>query len=213
MLTFSRVAVLQGGGALAPMEFATEVTTAVNDAVDMEVSLLMGGPGYPVGTFVWSTIIESRAELAANMAKLTANSKYLEIVGRGQEFATGPAEDRLRQIVHMAGFDPSAGIALGATAVTVTTEIANGQFGPAMEFGVEMADYFNQMTGAPIGFMRSLSGGFGEVQWVSLFDTPADLDRADQLEMTDEGYHQRIDTAGSLFIEGSGVRGFLTRIA
>ena len=69
------------------------------------------------------------------------------------------------------------------------------------------------LQGVPTGFLRALSGNFSEVQFVSLYGSPEDLDRVDQLETTDEGYTERITAAAPLFVENSGVRGYLTRIA
>lgn len=212
MLTFNRLVVLQGGG-LGPMEFAVEAAAVVNEIVDFDVSLLMGGPGYPVGTFAWSTLVESREQLATNMAKLLASDKYVGLSTKGQEFQTGPGDDRLRQVVHMAGFDPSEGVKVGTTVVTVSTEIANGQYGAAMEWAVEMTDYLHQLAGVPTGLTRALSGNFAEIQFVSLYDSPADLDRTDELEITDQGYMERLNGAATLFAQGTGTRGHLTRIA
>lgn len=195
------------------MEFALEATAVVNDIVDFDVSLTMGGPGYPIGTYIWGALVESRAELAAGMAKLPENSKYVELSEKGQQFQTGPGDDRLRQVLHFAGFDPSEGVKIGTTAVSVSAEIANGQYGAAMEWGVDMTNYFSQAAGVPVGFFRSLSGNFGEVSFISLYDSPADLDRVDQLEITDDGYMERINAAAPLFAQGSSTRRQATQIA
>ena len=195
------------------MEYALEATTVVNEIVDFDVTLAMGGPGYPIGSFIWGTLVDSRAELAAGMAKLPQSDKYVELTKKGQQFQTGPGDDRLRQVIHIAGFDPSESNKIGTNAVAVTSEIANGQFGAAMEWGVDMTNYASQLAGVPVGFARSLSGNFAEVVFLSLFDSPADLDRFDQLEITDEGYMERIEAAANLFAQGSTTRTNGTRIA
>lgn len=91
------------------------------------VALNVGGPGYPLGSYISGTLVESRAELAAGMAKLLESDKYVELTKKGQQFQTGPGDDRLRHVIHIAGFDPSEGNKIGSTAVAVTSEIVNGQ--------------------------------------------------------------------------------------
>lgn len=212
MLIFSRLVTLKGGVA-AVMEYTHEVTTMVNDIVDVEVALSACGPGYPGNSFLWATAVESRAQLADTQAALLANSAYQEMVAKGLEFWTGPPLDRLREVLHLAGMSEGDTVSVGSTSTVVTADIANGKFGEAIPWSIELTDYASQIFGAPVAFTRSLAGSFSEVAWITVTETPADLDKIHQLELTDEGYGQRIDAAGELFVQGTAHRAYLTRIA
>ena len=82
MHLFSRVATLTGGP-VEPVEWAVGITGKVNEIMDVEVSLWQGVFGYPLGTVAWSAMVESRAHLAEQTAKLAADSTFLELAGAG----------------------------------------------------------------------------------------------------------------------------------
>lgn len=69
MHLFSRVFTLTGGP-VGPVEWALAMMEKANDAMDVDVSLWTGAFGYPGGTVAWNTLVESRAHLTAQMAKV-----------------------------------------------------------------------------------------------------------------------------------------------
>lgn len=48
--------------------------------------------------------------------------------------------------------------------------------------------YIGASIGAPSAFVEQASGGFGDVTWITGFDTMADVDAFDEWQMTDTGY-------------------------
>lgn len=211
MHLFSRVATLTGG-VRRPLEWATEVTAQVNSTIDLEVSLWTANFGFPVGTVSWSAMVESRQQLADETAKLMGDDDYLSMVEKGQEFATTPAEDHLRTVVHMTS-EPEGAAPVGSAAEIITAAPAGGKIGEAMTWGVGMADRFASVTGADSAFMADAYGSFGQMTWISVFPDAAAVEAAAEATMADADYMAAVDGAGELFQPGSGQRGLVTRMA
>ena len=71
-----------------------DITARVNEVMDVEVSLWQGQFGYPLGTVAWTAIVESRAQLADETAKLAGDQGYLDLLTQGLAFVgTVPFED------------------------------------------------------------------------------------------------------------------------
>ena len=68
MHLFSRVATLTGGP-VKPLDWASRITARVNEVGDLDTTLWTAAFGYPGGTVAWSTIVESRAQLAEEFGK------------------------------------------------------------------------------------------------------------------------------------------------
>jgi hypothetical protein len=51
------------------------------------------------------------------------------------------------------------------------------------------------------------------MSWMSVFDSPADVDAAAEATMADAKYMASIDEGGDLFEPGTGQRGLVTRMA
>jgi hypothetical protein len=161
MPLYSRVATLTGGP-VEPVEWAVDITGKVNQIMDVEVSLWQGVFGYPLGTVAWSAMVESRAQLAEQTAKLAADSAFLDLAGAGQAFATTPFEDVLRSIVHMTR-EPEGSPPMGGWAEVTTATPAEGKIGEAMAWGVEIADAYTAATGTGCAFLADDYGTFGQV--------------------------------------------------
>jgi hypothetical protein len=211
MHMFSRVGTLMGG-VRRPLEWATEVTEKVNSVLDLEVTMWTASFGYPVGTVAWSSMVESRQQLVDETAKLMGDDGYLKLVEKGQEFATTPMEDHLRTIVHMTA-EPAGAPPVGASAEIITATPAAGKIGEAMAWGISMTDTFASVTGADSAFLNDAYGTFGQMSWMSVFDSPADVDAAAEATMADAKYMASIDQGGDLFEPGTGQRGLVTRMA
>jgi hypothetical protein len=211
MHLFSRVATLTGGP-VEPVDWAVNITGKVNQIMDVEVSLWQGVFGYPLGTVAWSAMVESRAHLAEQTAKLAADSTFLELAGAGQAFATTPFEDALRSIVHMTR-EPEGSPPIGGWAEVTTATPAEGKIGEAMAWGVEIADAYTAATGTGCAFLADDYGTFGQVTWVAVHDDAAATDRASAAEAGDAAYLASVDGAGHLFQPGSANRVASIRVA
>jgi hypothetical protein len=212
MHMFSRVATL-GGGPARPVDWATRITERVNAVGSVNTSLWSAAFGYPGGTVAWSTLVESRAQLADEFAKIGADSQFLALAEEGAEFATTPFQDTLRSIVHMTTEPTGDGPPLGAVADIITARAAAGQFGAATAWGVQIADQYATISGTGAVFAVDDYGPFGQVTWIGIHADAAAADAAAAALAADTSYAAAVEGAAGLFEPGSGQRGSLVRIA
>jgi len=207
MLVVSRTLTMAMGQGEAT-ELALEAREVAAKASGLDLGLYMAGPGYPGNTFIFSAMVEDMATYAAAAGKLGESKDYLKISEKAVKHAIGPSENGIRSIVHMTG---DAEIAVGDMLSSVTTQVRNGRYADAMAFGVEMTEYYNKGTGLDGAFLRSVAGDMGEVQWLAR-GSAADFDKAMAWEGSDAGYLERYESAGDLFAQGTGLRGYVIRI-
>lgn len=210
MLLFSRMSTLSGTPAEV-MGAALAVTERVNEVLDHEVSLWSGGAGFPLGTTVWSTTIESHAELAETGATLMGDAKYGELVGQLNTLRVGDTNDQIREMIHGAPAGEPTGV--GGVGWIVTAQPTGGNLVNAMTWGADVTDHVSGLTGAQTRLFRDLYGPFGQLTWLTTFASPADLDTAQAALAADADYLSMVDKAGAYFAEGSGHQGMASRIA
>ncbi len=210
MHLFSRVATLTGGP-VEPIEWAMNVTAKVDQIMEVDVSLWQSRFGYPLGTVAWSAMVESRAHLDEQMAKTTADSGFLDLVGQGQPFIAVPPQDTLRSVVHITREPGSAPIGAWVEVTSVTP--AEGKLADAMAWGVEIADHYTTVTDTGAAFLADDYGTFGQLTWIAVHDDGAAADAAEEATAADAGFLAAIDGAADLFQPGTGTRTASTRIA
>ncbi len=202
MHIFSRTVTLRGN----PRDvrpYVEDICDKVNDISAFDVSLWQGLFGMPAGSFAFSTIVESRATLAAEMLKIQTDAEYLDLLERGQQFYVAPAEDRLVTIVHSGGGElRRAGV--GAVAELTAAQVEIGRFRDAMAWSVDISDLVADITGAPVHLCTVPHAAFGELQWTTTMADLSEIDRATEALGKDEDYAAEIERAGDLFVPGSG---------
>jgi hypothetical protein len=210
MYLFSRQATLRGG-ARRPLQWATEITGLVNDRTDRHVALWMASFGAPLGTFVWSSWVESQAELAASFATVNEDEEYHGLVEDAQDLLVAPPEDSYHELVR--GQPRETPPVPGNVVLVTAATIAGGKYGDAIAWGSEMAELVEGVTALPTSFLLSAYGTFGRVTWLGAAPDLATADAAGQAINLDEEYLKRLGDVGELFIPGSGNRALLTCIA
>lgn len=211
MIIFQRLVTFQGPPQdVAP--WAMEITEAVNTRTSLNASLWQGLFGGPLGTFAWSALVENLTTLEASMDTLAGDAAFLSLQAKAQEWVNTPGEDSLLRMVHTAGGDyvrPDVGAyAEGTLAVP-----AEGKLAKAAEFGVKISDLHSNLTHSSVLFCTSEYNAFGEMRWLALYDSAADVDRAAEAIAKDPEYTAMLDDAGALFAEGSSRRTLARRIA
>jgi hypothetical protein len=81
-----------------------------------------------------------------------------------------------------------------------------------MEFGVEISNYMGKALNTQSSFVKSGYGAFAGVAWILAFDSPEDIDRFDDFQMSDAGYLERVGSAGDLFVENTGFTNLIEKI-
>lgn len=211
MLLTSRIATFRAQpGEVVPA--ASGICDRIKEVAGLDITLWMGGPGYPVGTMVWSAIAESHAQYGDVGAQLMADGPYLELVGQLTPHATDTGEQVIREFVHMTTEPDGTSPPVGAATWVVSAQIANGQISNAMTWGVEVAELVKATTGADVAFTRDLYGPWGTVTWLTPFENMAALDEAQAKMSASEDYLAKVDSGAPLFNPGAARSGLVSRV-
>lgn len=210
MFQFARLLTLQGD-TRETMPWASEITAYVNANTGMDVSLWGSVFGYPTGTLAWSTMVEGRAQLGGEMAKLTSDNVYLDLAVKAQDWVTGPAEDIFRSVVHGGpGDEPPA---VGAIASVTQAVAATGKMPEAMAWGVDMAQHASSVTGIAVSLLVNAYGDFGGMAFISTAADMAVADASGEALQADGDYIAKIGASSGLFVDGSAHQSLLQRLA
>ncbi len=211
MIIFQRMVTFEGPQQEV-VPWALETTAAVNQTTELNVSLWQGLFGGPLGTLVWSALIENLTALEHATDTLAGDAAYIDHVTKAGGWVTTPGQDMLLRVAHTAGGDyvrPDVGAyAEGTSAVP-----AEGKLAEAATFGAQISDLHAELTHSSVLFCTSEYGAFGEMRWLSLHGSASSVDAGADAIGKDQKYGQMLDDAGGLFIEGLTQRTLARRIA
>jgi hypothetical protein len=208
MLLFSRV-VTPVGSPRRALSWAAGMTEYVNAHSDLDVSLWSGTFGYPVGTLVWSTIVESQVALAESTSKLLADDGYFDLIEQAQDMITTAPHDILRELVFGEPSDPPP---IGAVATVTTATALVDRMADAVGWGVEIAQYVTAATGTPVAVLTNVFGQMGELAWIGVQPDLAAAEAARTKLAADADYLARLAPTKDLFLPASGHISQLTRL-
>ena len=211
MIIFQRLVTFDG----PPEEvtpWALEITDTVNKGTHLNVSLWQGLFGGPVGTLVWSALVDNLTTLEAATDSLAADAGYLGLVSKARTWTSAPAEDFLLRMIHTSGGD-YVRPGVGAYAEGTVAVPADGKLAQAGAFGVDIADHHSKLTHSSVLFCTSEYGAFGEMRWLALYDSAAAVDSAAEAIAKDSDYAAKLAAAGDLFVDGLARRTLARRIA
>ena len=208
MLLFSRV-VTPSASPSKVMPWAADITQYVNANSDLQVSLWSGTFGYPIGTLIWSSFVESLAALSAATGALVSQSGYIERLDAAADFVTSPGQDHLRSVVYGSPSDPPP---LGAIGTITTATAMVDRMADAVGWSVEIAQYLEGLMGNSIGVLTDVYGQMGRITWIGVVADAAAADAAQAKLGADPGYIGRLPATKDLFIPGSGHVGQVTRL-
>jgi hypothetical protein len=210
MYQFARRLTLQGD-TRETMPWAVEITAHVNANTGMDVSLWGSVFGMPTGTLAWSTMVEGRAQLSGEMAKLPSDTAYLDLAVKAQDWVTGPAEDTFRSVVHGGpGAEPPA---VGAVASITQAVAATGKMPEAVAWAVDMAQHATTVTGMTVSLLVNAYGDFGGMAFISTAADMAAADAAAEAVQADADYVAKISASAGLFVDGSAHQSLLQKLA
>ena len=194
------------------MPWALEITEQSTSSTTLNTSLWQGISGGPLGTLAWSSLVDSLTAVEAAFDRLTSDGAYLSLVSKARDWVTVPGEDHILRMVHSAGGEyvrPD----VGAYAEGTRRRPVRGQVAEAGAFGVEISDRHSALTHSSVLFCTLEYGAFGEMRWLGLYPSAAEVDHAAELIAKDDGYTKALDRASGLFVEGLAQRTLARRIA
>jgi len=209
MQLFSRTVTMAG-----PLKevgaWASDMRQFVSEKAGRDIGLWSVMFGAPLGTMIYSARVEGLADLQSVGAALESSPDYHSKLATGRGFSAAPPVDQLSTPVYGELGDVPP---VGSIAVVTTATIANGAYGDAIGWSVEMAQYVEGVTGFRTMFLMDDYGPFGQVRWIGVAPDAASADAAGQKLNADQGYLEKLGAVGKLFAEGSGQRGLAARIA
>jgi hypothetical protein len=192
------------------MPWATGITEYVTAHSSLPVTCWAGNFGYPLGTMIWSAMVESEAALAAGTGQLLADPAYLDLLDSGADLIGAPGHDMLREVLYGAPGDPPP---VGALATVTTATAIVDRLGDALGWAVEIGQHVEQVIGTPVAVFTNVFGTMGGITWMGVAADPAAADAARAKLNTDTEYLKHIAGSKDLFINGSGHIGQAVRIA
>jgi len=195
MYLFSRSLRLAPGNLNEAMTWAVGLTEKVNQIVELDVSLWTRVLSPAVGTLSWTAMAQDLEELEAGFAKLAVDGQYNTEVARGAQFVSAAhgADDTLAQVVY-GELDPQVRPAYVAVAMS---QLLPGQLAKGMEVGIEIAKKAEKIGGASTVFAVGSTGPYGNVAWISGYESIKQLEAAEQAVNGDPSFVALIDSKGS----------------
>jgi hypothetical protein len=209
MLLFSRLASFRGSPRRV-MPWAVEITEYVKAHSSLPVTCWAGNFGYPLGTVIWSSMVESEAALAANTGPLLADAGYLDMLESAIDLISTPGHDMLREVVYGTPGDPPA---VGSLATVTTATAVVDRLAEAVGFAVEIGQHVEKVIGTPIGVFTNVFGTLGGITWLGTAADAAAADAARAKLSADTDYLKLVSGSKDLFIVGSGHVSQAVRIA
>ena len=201
MFLFTRRARLVGGKGTQGVEWAAGVCGKVKEITGHEVQLWahVHSPGF--GTISWTSWFDDLASLESVGDALGADASYLELTNAAPSFTEGGLDDGLLQPIHGAP-DPKRPVQY---VVGVQAVMAAGNLQRAVAAGVEIAEQSESTTGVPTMFLRSLSGPYGAVGWLTGFESIAAVEAATEANDADPAWLKLIDSTAGCFVPDAAV--------
>ncbi len=195
MYLFTRTAHLKAGNPTAGMTFATEVSHKVRELTNhpIQVWTSMYSPG--LGTIVWASWFESLADLERVSDKLATDGPYLQMLSTSAELFEGSIDDALMEPI--AGTPDTTRSLQYVSAVTAVP--AAGNLVNAVAQGIEIAEQTEAATGLPTLFMRSMTGPYGGVSWLTGFESIDELESSEKALMSNDQWTDLVDSASACF--------------
>ncbi len=211
MYLFSRNIRLGAGNPEKQLAWALKITEKVNDLAVAPVNLWTTVFSPDSGRLVWTSIFEDLVTIETTMDKLMADPGYVSLVEEGGAHSSGDQiDDGLLQFVYA---DPKAAEIESQYAAVVRTTAAPGGIVKGIELGVETAQLAAKITGCPTSFATSVTGDYGMVEWITLYSSIAELQRAGDALAADSSFAQKVDKELSkVYLPGAGTQLVLRRI-
>lgn len=195
MYLFTRTAHLAPGNPTPGITWAAEVCTKVHQLTDQTIQLwtTMYSPG--VGTLVWSAWFDDLPTLERVSDKLQTDGGYQHMLDDAKELFVDSIDDALMEPVSGEP-DPARSIqyVTGVNAVP-----ASGSIMRAMGKGVEIAERVESTTGQPTMFLRTLTGPYGGVGWITAYESISSVQVSESAIAADEEFLRLVDESGDCF--------------
>lgn len=200
MYLFTRRTRLGGGVGMAGIEWATTIGAKVTELTGNEVELWTNAYSPGFGTITWTAWFENLAALEAMGDQLSVEPSFSKLADEGAAFTEGGMDDAVLQPIYGA---PSPERSIQYVSGTESM-VAGGHFRRAMGVGVEIVEHAEKITNIPTMFVRSLTGPYGAVGWLTGYESITEMEEALAAEAADPSWLKLIDSTEGCFLEAPG---------
>jgi hypothetical protein len=182
------------GNLVDAMGWSARITEKVNQIAEIPITLWQPIMSPQINTLNWVAVVDDLAALTATDEKLMADSAYLDLTVEGAKFNAGSGvDDHLMQYVHA----DRDGADTAQYASIVRAILAPGAFVEGVTLGVEIAQKVKAVSGRPTSFGQSTTGTYGEVAWISLYDSIEQVQAAEEAIGADADFVALLDQRAS----------------
>lgn len=175
---------------LEGVAWAAAIRDHARDVLNTEVALWTTSFSPATGTVSWTTNWADLGSLEESMGRLMRDKRYQELVREGQAFMAGGVEDGLYELLYVSASELSNIHVAG----TVTAVIAQRKGGEAVTAGIAIAQKFEAITRGPTAFFVNVTGNYGGVGWISLYEDLAAVETANHKVASDESWLSYLDS-------------------
>jgi hypothetical protein len=197
MYLFTRQTRLANGSGIAGVDWATSVARKVKDITGQEVQLWSTVYSAGFGAISWTAWFADLASLEEVGDKLDADPGMNEMVNRGATLIEGGLDDGLLKPIYGEP-DPAATPQYVGGVVAVASA---GSIERAMTIWVDIAQKAEAITGLSTMFVRSLTGPYGGVGWLTGYETITAMENAQNALASEPGWLALIDSTKGCFVE------------
>ncbi len=211
MYTFTRTLRLRPGNNQEAMAWSVQMLEKVNQISEAAFGLWTPIFSPAAGSLTFAAVVDDLTVLESTNAKALADDAYIALADKGSaHISSDPIDDQVVSFLHG---DFTTGREVAVVAV-VEAVVANGSFRRGAEVGIEIAKRAEAAGGAATAFGIAMSGAYGTVQWLTGYESVAELQRAESAVNGDPSFLQYLDEdAAGVFIEGSATQRFARRVA
>jgi hypothetical protein len=198
------------GNLVDSMSWSARITEKVNQIAEMPITLWQPIMSPQINTLNWVAVVDDLAALTATDEKLMADSTYLDLAAEGAKFNAGTGvDDQLMQYVHA----DRDGADTAQYASVVRAILQPGAFVEGVTLGVEIAQRAKAVTGRPVSFGQATTGTYGEVAWISLYDSIEQVQAAEEAIGADADFVALLDSrASKAYLAGQATQALARKI-
>jgi hypothetical protein len=192
---------LTPGHAVDGMEWATTMTTKVNQITSLDVGLWGSMLSPRLGAISWGCAVEALTDLEDADAKLMADPIYLDLMATGATMIAGEVDDLVAQYVTNPAPDLDARYVM-----VVQGAVANGALRRGMAVGAQIAERATALADghAATAFLAGVTGGYGSCAWITGATSLHELEQAEQTVNANPEFLALIDEqAADCFLPGA----------
>lgn len=145
----------------------------------------------------WSAWFETLQDLETATDKLQADTDFIRLTDRAVNLTDGTVHD---SVIRTISADPIVSPSAQYRASTFTV-MSPGHYAEALSLGAEIAAQAERYTDLPTLFVESLAGPFGQVGFVSYYDSMARFEEAQDVLRATPEWSKLLDSTEGLFVE------------